>query len=101
MNVVAPENASTCRSKSAEGERVEKVNDYVIASDSPKGQISFVKVVEDFEPRPHKAVLKEKRRCRNGTSSSCQRCCLGIGGRKVARKKHKRKRQRRRRARQG
>ena len=34
MHVVAPEKASTCRSKSAKGEWVEKVFDYVIACDS-------------------------------------------------------------------
>ena len=79
MHVIAPEGASTCRSKSAEGEWVEKVYDHVIACYSPKGKISQMKVVEDFESRPHKAVSfvwKEKRRCRNGLSRSCQRCFL-------------------------
>ena len=42
--------------KSAKGEWIEKVYDYVIACDSLKGKISQVEVVEDFESRPHKAV---------------------------------------------
>ena len=56
MHVAALEKASTCRSKSAQGEWVEKVYDYVIACDSLKGKISQMKVVEDFESRPHKAM---------------------------------------------
>ena len=35
--------------------RVEKVHYYVIACKSLKGEISQMKVVEDFESRPHKA----------------------------------------------
>ena len=50
------ERASTCRSKGAKGERIEKVYDYVIACSSPKGKISQMEVVEDFESRPHKAA---------------------------------------------
>ena len=56
MHVVAPEKASTCRSKSAKGEWVEKVQDYVSACNSLKGKISQMKVMEDFESKPHKAV---------------------------------------------
>ena len=56
MHVIAPEGVSTCRSRSAKGEWVEKVYDYVIASSSLKGRISDTQVIEDFEPRPHKAV---------------------------------------------
>ena len=56
MHVIAPEGASTCRSKSAKGEWVEKVYDYVIACNSLKGKISQMKVMEDFESRPHEAV---------------------------------------------
>ena len=56
IHVMAPEGASTCRSKSAKGELVEKVYDYAIAGNSLKGEISQMKVVEDLEPRPHKAV---------------------------------------------
>ena len=55
-DVEAAENASTCRSNSAEGEWVEKVCDCVIACCSLKGKISQMKVVEDLESRPHKAV---------------------------------------------
>ena len=43
-----------------------------------------MKVVEDFESRPHEAVSfvvkGERRRCRNGTSRSCRRCCLVYSG---------------------
>ena len=35
---------------------MEKVFDYVIACSSPKGRISDMKVVEDFESRPHTSV---------------------------------------------
>ena len=35
---------------------IEKVYEYVIACNSLKGKISKMKVVEDFESRPHKAV---------------------------------------------
>ena len=34
MHVMAPEGVSTCRSKNAKGERVEKVDGYVIACNS-------------------------------------------------------------------
>ena len=56
MHVIAPEGVSTCRSKNVKGERVEKVYDNVIACSSLKGRISDMKVIEDFESRPHKAV---------------------------------------------
>ena len=39
MHVIAPEGVSTCRSKNAKGEWVEKVYDCVIASSSLKGNI--------------------------------------------------------------
>ena len=56
MHVMAPEGMSTCRSKNAKGEWVEKVFDYVIECSSLKGRISDMTVTEDFESRPHKAV---------------------------------------------
>ena len=56
MYVMAPEGVSTCRSRNAKGEWVEKVYDYVIACRSLEGRISDMQVLEDFEPRPHKAV---------------------------------------------
>ena len=43
-------------------------------------KVYHMKVVEDFESRPHKAVsfvVERERRYRNGISKSCQRCCLG------------------------
>ena len=56
MHVVAPKEASTCRSKGPKGEWIERTYDYVIASGSLKGKISQMEVVEDVESRPHKAV---------------------------------------------
>ena len=56
VHVIAPEGVSTCRSKNAKGELVEKVYDYAKACSSQKGEISDMKVIEDFESRPHKAV---------------------------------------------
>ena len=56
MHVIAPEGVSTCRSKNAKGEWVEKVYDYVVACGSLKGRISDMKELEHFESRPHKAV---------------------------------------------
>ena len=78
MHVVAPEKASTCTSKSAKGEWVEKVYDYVIACNSLKGKISQMKVVEDFESRPHKAVsfVVEREKELQEWGRSCRRCCL-------------------------
>ena len=52
MHVIVPEGASTCRSKSAKGEWVEEVYDYVIACNSLKGKILQMKVVEDFDSFP-------------------------------------------------
>ena len=79
MHVAAPEKASTCRSKCTKREWIENVSEYVIACNSLKGKNSQMEVVEEFESRPDNAVSflveKERRRCRNGTSRSCQRCC--------------------------
>ena len=56
MHVVAPKDASTCRSKGPKGEWIERTCDFVIASGSLQGKISQMEVVEDFESRPHKVV---------------------------------------------
>ena len=56
MHVVAPKEASTCRSKSPKGEWIERTYDYAIASGCLKGKILQVEVMEDFESRPHEAV---------------------------------------------
>ena len=53
---VVPKEASTCRSKDSKGERIERTCDCVIACHSIRGNISQMKVVEDFQPRPHEAV---------------------------------------------
>ena len=59
---------------------MERTHDYVIVCNSYKGKNSQMKVVEDFESRPPKAVSfflsRETMRYRNGMSRSCRRCCL-------------------------
>ena len=95
MHVMAPEGASTCRSKSAKGDWVEKVYDCVIACNSLKGKISQMKVVEDFESRPHEAVsflVESAKEMQEWSEQKLRKCC---------REKHKRKRQRRRGSRGG
>ena len=57
MHVVAPKEAPTCRSKGPKGEWIERTYDYVIACNRLKRKISQMKVVEDFESRPHKAMF--------------------------------------------
>ena len=57
MHVIAPEGVSTCRSKNVKGDWVEKVYDCVIACSSPEGNFSDMQVIEDFESRPHNAVI--------------------------------------------
>ena len=42
--------------KGPKGEVIERTYDYVIACHSLTGNVSQMKVVEDFESRPHKAV---------------------------------------------
>ena len=54
--MVAPKEASTCRSKGPKGEWIERTFDYLVACQGSRGKISQMKVVEDFESRPHKAV---------------------------------------------
>ena len=49
---------STCRLKGPKDVWIERTYDYVVASGSLKGKISQMKVVEDFESRPHKAALQ-------------------------------------------
>ena len=66
MHVIAPEGLSSCRSKNAKGEWVEKVFDYVTACITLKGKTSQMKVVEDFELRPHKAVILVEEGCHEG-----------------------------------
>ena len=56
MHVTAPDGVLTCRSKNAKGKWVDKVYEYVIACNSLKREISQMKVVQDFELRPHKTV---------------------------------------------
>ena len=53
---MALKEASTCRSKDSKGKCIERTYDYVVACYSLRRNISQMKVVEDFESRPHKAV---------------------------------------------
>ena len=92
MHVIAPAGVSTCRSKNAKGERVEKVYDSVKACSSLKGKISDMQVIEDFESRPHKAVtfIVEKAGVERAiTAEDATR----KQWRKATRKKHGRERQ--------
>ena len=72
---------SRCRradQKNAKGEWVKKVYDNVKAFSSLKGKISDMKVMEDFESRPHKAVTfcrqKGTGEARLERAKNCQRC---------------------------
>ena len=67
MHVVAPKEASTCRSKGPQGEWIERTFDYVIASGSLKGKISQMEVVGDFESRPNRAVSRVVKREKGDT----------------------------------
>ena len=82
MHVIAPEGVSTCRSKIAKGEWVEKVK---IMSQPAKvaqrGKFSM-KVIEDFASRPHDAVrsafvVERKERQDWNEKKKCRRRYLG------------------------
>ena len=93
MHVMAPEGVSTCRSRSAKGEWVEKVYDYVIACSSQRGRISDMQVIEDFELRPHKAVTFVVERGKAGMEpATTAEGVSWIQRRKTTRKKHGRER---------
>ena len=96
MHVIAPAGVSTCRSKNAKGELVEKVYDYVIACSSLKGGISDMKVIEYFESRPHKAAtffFNRKRKGKEGMEQAkTAEGVTWILWRKITRKKHGRER---------
>ena len=104
MHEVALEKASTCRSKGAKVEWIEKVCDYVVACNSLKGKISQMEVVEDLELRPHKAVsflIESEKEMQEWSEQKLPKVLPGYSGGRFARTKHKRKRQRRRGARRG
>ena len=66
--------------KGPKGERIERTYDYVIASQSLKGKITKMDLMEDFESRPHKAVSicdrKRQRGTKNGKNKKCPKRCL-------------------------
>ena len=102
MHVVAPKEASTCRTKGPKDVWIERTYDHVIACNSLKGKISQMKVVEDFESRPHKAVsfvVEGEKEIRNGTEAA--EGAAWSKWRKVDRKEYKGVRQRRRRGGRG
>ena len=79
---------------------MEKVFDFVIACNSLKGKISQVKVVEDFESRPHEAVsfvVERGKEIQEWTGQKLPKVLLGYRGGRFSRKEHERERQRRRR----
>ena len=79
MHVVAPKEASTCRSKSAKGEWIERSCDSVIACNSLRGKSHkwrWWKTLSRGHTKPCPLWLKGKRRYRNGMSRRCRRCFL-------------------------
>ena len=66
---MAPERVSTCRSRRAKGEWVEKVNDCVKACSSLKGR----NFRHEGDRRFPLLLSKEERKGRNGTSKNCRR----------------------------
>ena len=59
MFTEARKEVSTRRSEGPKGELIERIYDYVIASQSLRGKITKMEVVEDFESGSHKAVSFE------------------------------------------
>ena len=100
MLVIEPEGVSTCRSKNAKGEWVDKVFDHVMACSSQKEIISDMMVTEDFESRPQKAVTFVVKREKTGMERArIEEGANWIQRRKTTKKKHGRERQGRRRRR--
>ena len=89
MHVVAPKEASTCRSKGSEGEWIEITYDFVIACHT-SGNISQVKVVEDFESRLHQAVsfVVERDKETQEWNAGAAEGAAWLQWRQVSRKKH-------------
>ena len=91
--VMTPEGVSACRSRSAEGELVADVYDYVKTCSSLKGIISDIQVIEDFESRPHKAVTFAVQRGKAGMErAKIAEGVTWIQRRRTTRKKHGRER---------
>ena len=69
---------------------MEKVYDHVTACSSLKGRISDMKVMEDFESRPHKAVTFCSRKRKGKTGMERAKIAEGASWtqRKTTRKKH-------------
>ena len=58
MLIEAPgEGISTCRSRSLNGELIERTYDYVIACHSLQENIKNMELREDFESRPHRTAI--------------------------------------------
>ena len=89
MHVVAPEEASTCKSNRPK-RGVDRKNVRLRRCERQShGKISTDGSVEHFESRPHNTVCffcEERTKLRNGNSRSCRRCCLVT---KVARRECK------------
>ena len=74
MHVIAPGRVSTCRSKNAKGEWVEKVYDYVIACNSLKRKDFTDECGGSFRIEASQGgYFCEERRGRNGTRRNCRR----------------------------
>ena len=95
MFVMAPEGVSTCRSRSANGEWVEKLYDYVVACSSLKGRISDMQVVKDFRIKTTQSghLCSPTRKGKAGMERATNaEGVTWILRRKTARKKHGRER---------
>ena len=102
VHVVAPKEASTCRSKGPTGEWIERTHNCVIASGSFKGKVSQMEVVEDFESRPHIAVsfvVKREKEMQEWNEQKLPKVFPGFSGGRLSGRSAKRERWRRRRGR--
>ena len=110
MHVVAPKEASTCRSKGPKDvwpkRCVARKNPSQCRCEwsSQKEQISQTQVVEDFESRPHEAVsfvVRREKEIKEWNEQKLPKVLPGYSGVKLPGRSTKEKRQRRRRGRRG
>ena len=81
MQVAAPSETSTGRSKGQKGEWIERTYEYVLAK-----KISHMKVVEYFESRPHKAVsfvVEKEKEIQEWNEQKLPKVLLGHSGGKL------------------
>ena len=82
MHVVAPKEASTCRSKGPKGEWIERTYDFFCVSQLQE-KFSQVKVVEDVGSRPYKAVsfvVEREKEVQEWNDQTMPKALLGCSG---------------------